>query len=231
MKKLFSLFLVLCMVCMMIPAMAEESITGEWYASFGSMNLVLTLAEDGSAQMSMPGSEVAMNGTWSLDGEQITITIDDAPAVGTYANGTITVGDEESSMSFTREKAEPITLAEANPSAVTEDFEGVWSIVYVGMGTMIVDATATDEALPGLVVENGSIRFTGESSMVQAFGDKNLPLSYADGKLSYSLNLGETSLGIELEMLEDGMLSLAVFMGGMNANMYFVKEAAEEPAA
>lgn len=231
MKKLFSLLLILCMVCMMIPSMAEESITGEWYTSYGGMNLMLMLTEDGSAQMSMPGYEDTMNGTWSLDGEQITITLDDSPAIGTYVNGTITVGDEESSMSFTREKIEPITLAEANPSAVAEDFEGVWSIAYVGMGTMIVDATATDEALPGLVVENGSIRFTGEGSMVQAFGDKNLPLTYADGKLSYSLTLGESSLGIELGMLEDGMLALSVFMGEMNANMYFVKEVAEEPAA
>ena len=29
MKKLFSLILALCMACMLIPAMAEDSITGE----------------------------------------------------------------------------------------------------------------------------------------------------------------------------------------------------------
>ena len=30
MKKLFSLILALCMVCMLVPAVAEEDVTGEW---------------------------------------------------------------------------------------------------------------------------------------------------------------------------------------------------------
>lgn len=31
MKKLISMILIVCMACMMIPAMAEEDLTGEWY--------------------------------------------------------------------------------------------------------------------------------------------------------------------------------------------------------
>ena len=31
MKKLISLLLVLCMACMLIPALAEEAVTGDWY--------------------------------------------------------------------------------------------------------------------------------------------------------------------------------------------------------
>ena len=53
MKKLFSLILALCMACMMIPAVAEEGVAGEWYASLGGMTMVLNLAEDGTAEMTM----------------------------------------------------------------------------------------------------------------------------------------------------------------------------------
>ena len=75
------------------------------------------------------------------------------------------------------------------------------------------------------------MKFTGESSLAQVFGTNALPLTYEDGALSMSVSLGETSYGIKLEMLEDGMLSLTAIMGDTSANMYFVKAAAEEPAA
>ena len=94
-----------------------------------------------------------------------------------------------------------------------------------------MDASAAGEQLPGLVVENGAMKFTGESSLAQVFGTNALPMTFADGALSMSVALGETSYGLKLEMLEDGMLSLTASMGDMNVNMYFVKAAAEEPAA
>ena len=231
MKKLISLILVLCMACMLIPAVAEESVTGEWYASMAGVTMILTLAEDGSAEFSMPAAETTSSGTWVLDGEKITITIDGSPAEGTVTDGTITLAEGEASMVFTREKPEEIHLAEVNPAAAAEAFEGNWDIVYVGYSGMIVDASASNEALPGLVVENGAMKFTGESSMSQAFGTNLLPLTYADGALSFSITVSETEYGIKLEMLEDGMLAMTVGMGGLSVQMYFVKAAAEEPAA
>ena len=231
MKKLFSLVLVLCMACMMIPAVAEDSIAGEWYASLGGMTMALNLAEDGTAEMTMPGSENAAAGSWVLDGEKITITIEDSPAEGTYADGTITLGDEDMTMVFTREMPKAIEIAAVNTAAAAEDFEGTWEIVYVGYDGTVVDASAAGEQLPGLVVENGAMKFTGDSSLAKVFGTNALPMTFADGALSMSVALGETSYGLKLEILEDGMLSLTASMGDMSVNMYFVKAAAEEPAA
>ena len=187
MKKLFSLVLALCMVCMMIPAIAEESVTGEWYTSMSGMTMVLNLAEDGTAEMSIPGYESTGAGTWVLDGEKITITIEDSPAEGTFADGKITLTEGEMSMEFTREKVEGIQLADVNPAAAAEDFEGTWDIVYVGYNGIVVDASASAEQLPGLVVENGAMKFTGDSSMAMVFGSNALPLTYADGALSLCL--------------------------------------------
>lgn len=231
MKKLISLILVLCMACMLIPAVAEEDLTGEWYATMAGVEMVLNLAEDGSATFSMPALGNTSSGIWTRDGDKITITIEDSPAEAVYADGTITLGEGEASMVFTREKVEGIKLAEVNPAAAAEDFEGSWSIAYVGYGEMVVDASVSTEPLPGLVVENGAMKFTGESSMSQVFGENPLQLAYADGALSFSVALGETTYGIKLEMLADGMLAMTVNMGSINVFMYFVKAAAEEPAA
>ena len=194
MKKLFSLILALCMACMLIPAMAEDSITGEWYASLAGVTMVMNLAEDGTAEMSMPGTENVAAGTWVLDGEKITVTIEDSPAEGTYADGKITLGDEDMTMVFTREMPQGIQIAEVNPAAAAEDFDGTWNIVYIGYNGTVVDASAAG--------------------------------------LSMSVALGETSYGLKLEMLQDGMLALTASMGETGAIMYFVKDAAEEePAA
>ena len=135
-------------------------------------------------------------------------------------------------MVFTREMPQGIQIAEVNPAAAAEDFDGTWNIVYIGYNGTVVDAAAAGQQLPGLVVENSTMKFTGEGSLAQVFGTNALPLTFADGALSMSISLGETSYGLKLEMLEDGMLALTASMGETGAIMYFVKDAAEEePAA
>ena len=54
------------------------------------------------------------------------------------------------------------------------------------------------------------------------FGDSGLELTFDAGKYSYSLELGESALGIDLELLQDGMLRLTVNVG-QEILLYFVK--------
>ena len=235
MKKLISLVLILCMACLLVPAMADEDVTGEWYlktmkngdteydaASIG-YNIVMTLNADGTVVMITPVSEDPSNGTWTLEGDTITVNIDDSPVSGTVADGVLTLSQDETTMIFTREQSEGIQLAEVNPDAAAEDFEGEWTIKYVSMAGLTMDPTATGEAMPGLLIENGSLKFTGESSMTTAFGDSALPLTYENGALGYALTLGEMSITIKAEMLQDGMLALSLGMGDTVVGMYFVK--------
>ncbi len=243
MKKLFSLILALCMVCMLVPAVAEEDVTGEWYlktmkqgeteydAGAIGYNITMTLNADGTGTMLSPTSEEPTPGSWTLEGDKITVTFEDSPIGGTVADGKITLSEGEMSMVFTREKAEGIKVADVNPAAAAEDFEGTWEIAYVGYNGLIIDPSTTGQEMPGLVVENGTMKFTGNSSMSQAFGTNAIPLTFADGALGMSVSMGETSYGIKLEMLEDGMLALTANMGSTEVYMYFVKAAAEEPAA
>ena len=243
MKKLFSLILALCMVCMLVPAVAEEDVTGEWYlktmkqgeteydAGAIGYNITMTLNADGTGTMLSPTSEEPTPGSWTLEGDKITVTFEDSPIGGTVADGKITLSEGEISMVFTREKPEGIKVADVNPAAAAEDFEGTWELAYVGYNGMIIDPSTTGQEMPGLVVENGAMKFTGNSSMSQAFGTNAIPLTFADGALGMSVSMGETSYGIKLEMLEDGMLALTANMGSTEVYMYFVKAAAEEPAA
>ena len=83
MKKLISLLLILCMACMLIPAVAEDSAAGTWYMAEmtqGEMTFApsqlgmtwsLTLAEDGTASsvMEMMGEKEESTGT--VDGEAV----------------------------------------------------------------------------------------------------------------------------------------------------------------
>ena len=243
MKKLFSLILALCMVCMLVPAVAEEDVTGEWYlktmkqgeteydAGAIGYNITMTLNADGTGTMLSPTSEEPTPGSWTLEGDKITVTFEDSPIGGTVADGIITLSEGEMVMTFSREANEVIQVAEVNPAAAAEDFEGTWDIAYVGYNGTIIDPSTTGQEMPGLVVENGAMKFTGNSSMSQAFGTNAIPLTFADGALGMSVSMGETSYGIKLEMLEDGMLALTANMGSTEVYMYFVKAAAEEPAA
>ena len=56
MKKLISLLLILCMACMLIPAMAEESPAGVWYDAFVKplWKEALQMAKTGPGAMSIP---------------------------------------------------------------------------------------------------------------------------------------------------------------------------------
>ena len=102
MKKLFSLILALCMVCTLVPAVAEEDVTGEWYlktmkqgeteydAGAISYNITMTLNADGTGTMLSPASEEPTPGSWTLEGDKITVTFEDSPIGGTVADGKIT---------------------------------------------------------------------------------------------------------------------------------------------
>jgi len=60
--------------------------------------------------MSMPGEDVSV-GTWTLEGDKITVTIDDAPVQGTVSEGRIVLAQDGMEMVFTREAVEAITAA------------------------------------------------------------------------------------------------------------------------
>ena len=250
MKKLIALLMVLALCCLMIPAMAEEDVTGEWYGPYFSMAFTLTLNEDGTFTLDvLPAGQRAGEGTWTRDGDRMTLVVPDidAPAdgvvadgvpaesmmaEGTLADGTLTLSLNGQTVAFTREPVEVFTPAEVNPEAAAEDFNGLWDAAYIASGIMLT-ATTEDNA-DSFVLENGTLTLTDpeHSSLAFWFGTDPITLEYADGTLLYTqeIPMGEESMTFIMKamMLQDGMLGLSLDMGYGESIIYMIKRVVEE---
>ncbi len=241
MKKLISLVLILCMTCMLIPAVAEESITGVWYGRFMGLEMILTLNEDGTASMNMPDMGMEQSGSWALDGENLAVTMvndgEESTEHGTFVDGKLTLMNGEMPIEFGREPVEAPTVAEVNPDAAAEDFEGSWAINRVSMAGVTMDAAAAGMGETVLTIENSAIALTGAPEALSFFlGDGAFQLEYADGALIRSIDIPNDAepmkLEIRAELLQDGMLALTIDIADNATVLYFDKAAAEEaPAA
>ena len=240
MKKLISLMLILCMACMLIPAMADGSAAGVWYGDYHGAVMVLTLNEDGTSSMTVSGNQMAA-GTWTENDGKIEITM--AGAVGepstqaaTLADGVLTLADETMSVDFTQEPIEAWMPAEVNPEAAAEDYEGEWAIAKVYTLGMLVDADAVGVGDLGVKIENGAISFTGSADFVTFYlGTDPVQLTYEDGVLGISIDIPNDAepmaYQLTAQMLEDGMLAVTTDMGYGETCMYLTRTEAEEPAA
>ena len=219
---------------MLIPAMAEEDKTGEWYADLYGMEVTLTLNADQSAKMTLTGMGDIAEYTWVESNGLfvLTETTEGAKLEGSYKDGEIRINDGEDEFVFTREHVEGIQVAEVNPDAPAEEFEGTWAISSVRAEG--VHARAADVGLGdiGAVIEKGIITFTGSSDDISFFfGNDPIQLTYANGALSYEseIALGDESVNgvIGCEVLQDGMLAITVMINEDGVTYFFNKVAAE----
>ena len=250
MKKLISLLLILCMTCMLIPAVAEEALTGEWYlksmkmgeqeydAAAMGVNIVMTLGEDGTAAMTMPDSPDPVTGTWTLDGDQITLNVaDEAPITGTVTAEAIALEQEGQIMIFTREAPVAIVVADAKAAESVEDFYGTYAIAYVDMEGRLMDMASLGGAT-GLVIGDGTFEIIPASEddmMALTLGMFALtPTDLEDGVLKLTSATSPENVDGRIELLEDGMIKITANNLSSQSSMVFYfapAAAAEEPAA
>lgn len=235
MKKIISLLLALALGCMLIPAVAEDaSVTGEWYASYAGLSIPMTVNEDGSFQLAFPGQDPT-DGTWTLEGDQITITVNDAPLTGTFNGESIALAEGEMALTFTREPAASITVAEAMAAESAEAFYGDWTGTYMGSDGVIMDPAAAGTILPGLTIGEGVFTFaaSGEDDiMAPLLNLMAFSATFEDGALKLAPGLEGAEASGTVQLLEDGMLMLTLD-GEQAMTLYFTPAAAaaEEPAA
>ena len=173
-----------------------ERITGEWFADFAGLAIRLTLREDGSYTLSIPG-ETPRTGKWEtadglllLDGNA-----DDAlmPVSGVLCW-------DNADLLFTREAPQCYVPAEVFTDAKEGAFDGWWKAQFVGVGEGTILAAALDEDTE-LYIEGTKIAFTGAR-----FGS-----AIADGKAAngvFSFTAGDA--GVKLELQSDGFLRLTL---------------------
>ena len=233
MKKLVSMILILCMACMLIPAMAEEDLTGEWYASYAGVAMTMNINADGTLTMTIPGMEEPAAGTWTLDGDQIVITVQDSPASGTVTAEGIALSESGMELLFTREPVESISVADVKADAAEEEFYGEYACTYIGSQGILMDASAMGMAF-GLKISEGALEFTGGEDDLYAmiFTMMGLTGTYADGKIDVVSTMEGNDATGTIELLEDGMVKLSLNSNGEIMVIYLAPAAAEEaPAA
>ncbi len=223
MKKLVSLMLALCLACLMVSAVAEDSLVGTWYAhtveSNGQkidaaglgMNVTLTLNEDKTFTMDAMGT--ATNGTWTQDGNSLALTAQESTINATYADGTVTIQEGEMAMHLTREPVEALKMADPKTDATAEEYEGTWTTAYASVGGMTINADASPDMLATVVIKDGKMTITGEGTMGNLAGGVEIPLNFENGAMSYTMTAGTMSVSYNLAMLQDGMLSLTATVG------------------
>ena len=87
MKKMLALLLSLCMLLTALPVLAEEDASGTWHIVMLGMTVgTLELSADGTCSLitSDEGEEAPVEGTWTQDGEKITVDANGSTLPLTY---------------------------------------------------------------------------------------------------------------------------------------------------
>ena len=238
MKKLFAVALVLAMLLTAVAFAEGVNYTGIWYLNeidFGGtklapaamgMEMTFDLKDDGTAVVTSPNEEGQIQetaGTWTLDGETLTVTINDEPLTLTLVDGNL-VADSGDGMALTfgREKVEAEIYVPAEPKAdaAEADYAGNWTATQLDMDGMFINP-----ALVGMdttaVIEGTTITLNGAF----LFENEAFEAELKDGKLVYAAaNPDEVMVSaISVQALEDGSLNLVIGEGENAMCLYLEK--------
>ena len=237
MKKIISLLLVICAALTLNTSVAEEDILGEWYANYYGLVMTMTLNADGDATIHIQDMGEVGTAAWVLDGSKFALTEKETGNIteGEYKNEKITLKGEGAIYEFKREPITPIRLAEVNPEAASEEFEGKWEPAYIKKDSFLMYASEEDGITPPLLtIKDSTLEFTEDGEFfTYFFGTKPLHMSYENGKMNYLAKLDQDlyadNMKIQGELLQDGMLKLTVEIGDDFVTLYN-KKVNEEPA-
>jgi len=250
MKKLISLILVLCMACMLIPAMAESAAaTGIWYAKtmkmgdmemdMASIGMAITveLNEDGTATMTASGQEPTP-GTWTLEGDQITLIDETNTMTGTVTADTLTLELDGQTMILTREEpAAAIEPAAVKAAASAEEFYGNYVLSLLDMDGALLDVGAMGFTT-GVSISADKIEIVPSSeedtfAILIMLMDLS-PAGFEDGALKLVSGTNPDNIQASAQLLEDGMIKVSSINTSNGEGLVFYvtpAAAAEEPAA
>ena len=179
MKKMLSVVLALLLaVTLPISVRAAEAtnVLGDWYGTLFGISVTLTLAEDGTYKMVTPIDEDDVNeGTWELKEDKIIMDGDEDGAL-TIEGETLTISQDDMSITFTREPVEAFTAADPKTDATQDDYQGGWLGTQVSMFGMTLDCASAD--LDFALEING----TDVSMISAAMGmEETIPFEFKDG--------------------------------------------------
>ncbi len=247
MKKLLAVIVSIVLLCATASVIAEGAdFIGMWYLhtvssdgevmDIASLGLTgsLYLDEEGHATMNLLGEE--NEGTWAIDSEgNLTVVMDDTPANAAIDGDSLVLSSDDMSMTFTREEASKIVMADRKNDADKTEFNGSWVCSFVSMYGITMDASALatedDEEVPAMVFEDGVMHIAGQD--ISGIGEEDMQMEFKDGAFTYSKEVEGVTIDIEVYLLEDETLCMSMGVMGESIDFYFTRVADEatEPAA
>ena len=225
MKKIVSLLLALCLVCLMASAVAELDLAGTtWYlvsmeqagivmnpAAMG-LEISMTLNADGTSAMVAYGQDSV--GSWSINGEVISITDEDnnTQEFSLNENGEL-VADMGEGNRMVFSQTAPEAPAEAAPAAVAaeseEEFFGTFKPVSVSvMGVTMPLEMIFGDAIPVFTVEAGKVITTmGEGDEAEV---EEEPAVFEEGMLKLYAAEGDEAPVATVQLIEDGTIIMVI---------------------
>ena len=215
------LTLVFALLCVGTGVADAGGVVGTWYLNAVEMNgasinpsvmgmeMTIVLHEGGSADMQMTGDDDTV-GTWTVEGE--TVTIDDgiSPAAFTLEGDTLVMAQEGvGKMIFGKEKAEAVAFEAAPIKRVTDvtSFDGVWNGTNIDFAGAIVPIAMAGVELT-FTVTGGTVQLHLVRGGTEISGENQWDL--IDGALVVSITDGDVSRALKANLLEDGMLAVVL---------------------
>ena len=247
MKKLISVLLVFCLAVILVPAAAEDDVTGEWYLTRAhaagtdmvvvsdEIQMTISFRNDGTATLfsRFPGmGEETAECTWAMEGGTITFTDGDGTVTeAQYADGEVSVSAEGAVMILTREQYTPYEMAAPVKAESVEAFYGAWvpdiSFQY-GMMATVGDSIPADQRSRLVISAEGMTETSSAGTTVY----ENPAVDPETGILIATYDVSGYTATIELTLLEDGtvLLTATVLDMEMVRSIYIPLAAAEDAA-
>lgn len=180
----------------------EEGLYGDWYGILHGLTLVLTLQEDGTYTLIYPEvSKEPTQGTWVLDDGFMYMDGETLPSISVMRE---VLSWTVPAVLFEREAQETYKPAEVDTEAVPEDFSGYWESTYIDLDGALLRASE--------LLDNTFIYIEGTNAALggSIFKDVIAEFIFADAAMTYEETNGNMSIEIKMQLLEDGMLSVAL---------------------
>ena len=210
MKKFTALLLALCMLLAVVPVLGEEGPAGNWYMTLADVTLgYILLNEDGTAVMNV-ASQDEISGTWTADGDTVTITAQGQPVDFAYDGSSLK--SDLFPLSLGREQGRlPMDVLSKMmsgeeyelPEGMTEEELTMMALNFLAEYTKIMEAasgqeggetpTAAPAAVQGenpvVTIENGTFKVTESYSgyrgtyIARVKNENDVPLFLTGGSM------------------------------------------------
>ena len=254
MKKVLALMLILCMVLASIPALAETDFSGTWHLIIADITCgTFELNADGTCvgDTAASGEEKKLEGTWSAEGNAVTLTIGEQPLLLSFDGTDLVIGVQETAtakdgaesgslLKFSREpgkvtanELEAYSTAGTVPEGKTKEDMDMVQEQFALLFLAAVDAAVTEEAYCGTWYLNmsgltcGTFELNADGTCVgtsAASGEKKL-----EGAWSVEENLVILTIGGQSLLLVFDGTDLKIYAGQDTADLASLLKFSREP--